>query len=158
MPFELGPAGTGLRAGARGLAEARIAPRAAAGHAVEAKPGGIGTDPAVGFEAARPMIRHDARCSRPARFPDPLPAAQAELLPAGVAVTGSEDPLHLGGSASPVRADPKQRHVRDGNMVTIAGRMARIPRDLVAGDIRGMRIPHTRVESFGEAGRRRAAQ
>lgn len=115
-------------------------------------------DMAVGIEAARLLIWRAARSAGPAGFPDPALAAQAKIFAAETAVKVTNDALQIWGAAGYARANPMERHVRDARMFTIAGGTAQILRNMVAGDVLGMRLPQTRDGWLREAERRRAAE
>jgi hypothetical protein len=104
-------------------------------------------DQAVEIEAARALIHAAARSATregASGFPCPVATAKAKIFTSEMAIRVTNSALQVWGSAGYSRTNPMERHVRDARMFAIAGGTAQILRNLVAGDVLGMRLPQTR--------------
>jgi alkylation response protein AidB-like acyl-CoA dehydrogenase len=118
-------------------------------------------DQAVEIEAARALIHAAARSATragSAGFPCPVATAKAKIFTSEMAIRVTNSALQVWGSAGYSRNNPMERHVRDARMFAIAGGTAQVLRNLVAGDLLGMRLPQTRDGWLAAAAPARAAE
>ena len=77
-------------------------------------------------------------------FPDPMLAAQAKVFASEMAVNVTNDALQLHGARGYSRNCPAERMLRDARMFTIGGGTAQMLRNLIAGQVLGIKVPQTR--------------
>jgi alkylation response protein AidB-like acyl-CoA dehydrogenase len=110
-------------------------------------------DMATRIDAARLMIWRAAASAETTGtgFPDPMLAAQAKVFASEMAVQVTNDALQLHGARGYSRNCPAERMLRDARMFTIGGGTAQMLRNLIAGQVLGIKVPQTRGGYLTEA-------